>query len=114
MKYMIEVLAPDSEEPLAICGACDVNENGDSCGTRSKGAIGLHAERWTGLTPHGLPPSAESGEGLNDLGDVVGETGDGHAYLFTQGQLVDLGAALGGSPGDETYAVDLNNDRVVV
>jgi probable HAF family extracellular repeat protein len=74
-------------------------------------SIFLGAERWTGSAAKVLGPSAIHGYGLNDVGDVVGETGSPHAYLFTNDQIVDLGAALGGGP---STALDLNNDGVIV
>jgi len=58
-----------------------------------------------------LGPSAIHGYGLNDLGDVVGETGSPHAYVFTNDQVVDLGAALDGGP---STALDLNNNGDIV
>ncbi len=48
--------------------------------------------------------------GVNDEGEVVGQTGAGHAFLYSDGSTIDLGTF--GGPSSIAYAIN-NNGEVV-
>jgi probable HAF family extracellular repeat protein len=95
----------------------DINEQGDIVGTADAGGVDLgHAVRWRGGVPQDLgtlptgPYSA--GWGINNLGDVVGESSTQvngvnvrHAFLYTDaGGMIDL------TPTDDSsIAHDIND-----
>jgi len=112
MQYTIAELPPAPDAPDELSHCWDVGEDGTVCGTQSTPGAFLNAVRWSGSVPTVLGASAIHGYGLNDLGEVVGETGQPHAYVWTaQGQVQDLASVLGGGP---STALDINNDGVVV
>lgn len=60
-----------------------------------------------------LGGGSSDGEGINNLGQVVGysktASGEDHAFLYSNGQITDLGTA-----GTTTYAVGINDSGTVV
>src|SRR6516165_9664411 len=64
-----------------------------------------------------LGAGASNAFGINDRGQVVGEsntTGLTHAFLYSGGQILDLGTLAVGTLGAESWATGINNRGQVV
>ena len=51
--------------------------------------------------------------GINTAGDIVGES-DGSAFLYRNGEMFDLNAALGGALGNLATAMAINDHGQIV
>ena len=117
--------ANDSSKNLGVpagytsCDAAAINNNGDILGTAVAGngtgashAALYHAGTWADLGT--LGPGGTSAGGLNDLGQATGGFGtntSAHAFLYSQGQMKDIGVL----PGyDSSEGTAVNNQGVVV
>src|SRR5436309_1474499 len=71
------------------------------------GSVPVRAEILYSVTDIGtlLGSSKVVGTGINNAGQVVGWASGGRAFLYSNGQMTDLGA-LGGSA---SYGFDINN-----
>lgn len=104
--YMLDLGTLDGHASTAM----DLNASGHVVGES-----GGHAFIWrNGLQDLGAPMGYSIARAINDAGQVVGLSGrspiDGHAFLYADGEMTDLGT-LGGS---FSSAFDINNAGDIV
>jgi probable HAF family extracellular repeat protein len=97
--------------------AVAINRSGQMAGYASNGGADHAFVAINGLTDIGmLPnyPAASDAFGINDVGQVVGTSinyaSQGHAFLYTDGKMTDLGTLGGG----DSIAVGINSSGQVV